>query len=245
MPDCGMTLSTPEIHQWKAEVLDHLGQGFGVTDREFDAVYPSHVQRLSAVHWTPVRVACAAVRLLDCGPGARVLDVGSGPGKVCMIGSMLGTSCYFGIEQRPWLVTLARELAATCGLERARFIQGNALNLDWGAFRAFYLYNPFYEAILPDADQIDQNGQRGPARLEASVQAAWHRLDQTAVGARVVTFHGYGAQLPPSFQLERVVDVGSTAPLELWIRQPAPRRQRIVPAEVNHGLLPAGWTQDA
>ena len=40
------------------------------------------------MHWTPVHVARRAAQFLVTGPETRVLDVGSGPGKFCLVGAL-------------------------------------------------------------------------------------------------------------------------------------------------------------
>ena len=89
-----------------------LRAGWELTDLEFDRVYPSWVRRLSDMHWTPVEVARRAAALLAVDPTTRVLDVGSGVGKFCLIGALTTRATFVGIEQRENLVTVARDTAA-------------------------------------------------------------------------------------------------------------------------------------
>lgn len=58
------------------------------TDRAFDRLLPEHLRRLSHEHWTPVDVAIRATALLCPASGTRILDIGSGVGKPCVIGTM-------------------------------------------------------------------------------------------------------------------------------------------------------------
>ena len=54
-------------------------------DEKFERVYPARIRKLSAIYWTPVAVAAEAARLLVTRPGLRVLDVGCGPAKFCLV----------------------------------------------------------------------------------------------------------------------------------------------------------------
>ncbi|HEY6179918.1 MAG TPA: hypothetical protein VIX73_35945 [Kofleriaceae bacterium] len=189
------------------------------TDRAFDSLLPEHLRQLSYRHWTPVEVAIRASTLLCPAPATRVLDVGSGVGKLCVVGAMSATGMWCGIEQHEPLVHTARMLASTLGVaERTMFVHGNALALDWDAFDAIYLYNPF-EVPLDDVDprqhQIDFRTQVG------DVQA---RLAALRDGVRVVTLHGFGGAMPPSYELEyheRVSAVGLN--LSLWVQRSSSR----------------------
>ncbi|MGI8819806.1 MAG: hypothetical protein ACR2ID_02870 [Chthoniobacterales bacterium] len=64
---------------------NEIGEGDprSLEDEKFDLLYPPEIRELSAIFWTPVRLAAEAARLLVPLPGTRVLDVGCGPGKFC------------------------------------------------------------------------------------------------------------------------------------------------------------------
>jgi hypothetical protein len=192
------------------------------TDRAFDSLLPEHLRRLSDRHWTPVEVAIRATSLLCPASGTRVLDVGSGVGKLCVVGAMSAIGLWCGIEQHEPLVHTARMLASTLGVsDRTTFLHGNALALDWNDFDAIYLYNPF-ETPLYDVDPrqhvIDFRAQ------VAHVQA---RLAALRGQVRVVTLHGFGGAMPPSYDLvyhERISAVGLN--LALWVQQAGPPTER-------------------
>ena len=115
-----------------------------VTDELFDRLYDPEIRAISAVHWTPAAVAVGMARLLAPDRSSIVLDIGSGVGKFCVLGALATEGVFVGIEQRLHLVTIARKLAGTLGIERASFVHGNVLDLDWSRFTAFYLFNPFW-----------------------------------------------------------------------------------------------------
>ncbi len=72
-----------------------------VEDEKFDLIYPPEVRELSSIFWTPVRIAAEAAELLAVTPATRVLDIGCGPGKFCLVAAKLTEGSFTGIEQRP------------------------------------------------------------------------------------------------------------------------------------------------
>jgi SAM-dependent methyltransferase len=183
---------------------------------DFDRLMDAEARRLSAIHWTPTRVCHRAVQLLSVGEGDRVLDVGSGVGKLCVLGSLISHASFLGVEQRLPLVAQARRLAAYVG-SKAEFIHGDAFDVDWSGFQAIYLYNPFDEARFASSWQIDGSIQTGVEVFDRLVHRTQLRLAGLAPGTRVVTFHGLGGPMPGGY--ERLVgEPIADGALELWTR---------------------------
>lgn len=184
-------------------------------DQAFDRLLPGHLRDLSPRHWTPVEVAIRAAALLDPTRATRILDVGSGAGKLCVVGAMSGMGQWCGVEQHEPLVHTARMLASTLGVaERASFMHGDALAADWDAFDVVYLYNPF-ESPLHDVDPR-QHAVDFPRR----VAHAQVRLAALRPGVRVVTLDGFGGAMPASYDLayqERISSAGLS--LALWVQR--------------------------
>ncbi len=189
-----------------------LQTGEGVPDRTFDRLYPHHVRELSLAFWTPVRVAMRAVELLD--PARRrVLDVGSGVGKFCLVAATLTGAEVTGIEHRADLVRIATGAAERLGV-RARFVRGELADIDWDAFDAFYFYNPFFENVHED-NHIDETVELSRRRLDAALRHASEALARPRPGTRVVTYHGLGGPMPSTYQLVTSECAGSDK-LKLW-----------------------------
>ena len=106
----------------------------------FDQIFDQRVRKVSSVHWTPVEVVLSILELLNLNEGAKVLDVGSGSGKFCLVGALNSTASFFGVEQRQSLVKMANQLAAAFDLDNASFIYGNAVQLDWSDYDVIYLF---------------------------------------------------------------------------------------------------------
>lgn len=193
-------------------------------DDEFDTVYSEWVRGHSERHWTPVEVARLAADLLVASAYTRVLDVGSGAGKFCIVGALTTRhGRFYGIEQRADLVHAAREAARSYGVEpRVHFIQGDITSIDWREFNAFYFYNPFSEPIeeSPDAGVSFRGGIKAALHLrEYYIRFARTQLTAAPSGTRVVTYYGLGGQLPPGYQCIRREGHGTDF-IELWVKQP-------------------------
>jgi SAM-dependent methyltransferase len=191
-----------------------LERGDALTDRDFDRLYPHHVRELSRAFWTPVRVAQRAAELLAPAKDRRVLDVGSGVGKFCIVAAARGLEVT-GLEHREDLVRIARSVAERVQAA-ALFVHGDLGAVDWADYGAFYFYNPFFENVHRD-NHIDERVELSSRKFEADLGAAVAALALAPVGTRVVTYHGLGAPLPPTYRLIANESAGSDT-LKLWVR---------------------------
>src|SRR4051795_13047165 len=105
---------------------DALARGEPVDDAALDAVFPDELRARSAVHWTPVAVARRAAAMLAPLAGHRILDVGAGVGKMCVIGAAVTRATWWGIEQDEAQVEAARHAAWALGVDgETRFVHGD------------------------------------------------------------------------------------------------------------------------
>ncbi len=188
-----------------------------MTDREFDRVFQESVRALSKVHWTPIEVARRAAELLVPDSSSRVLDLGSGAGKFCLVGAMSTEGHFVGVESRKNLVSLSKQLAQRLKLDRAEFICDDALNLDWSGFSGIYLFNPFEEHIS-EKIQFEPAGEFSPKLYKKSVELTVSKLAALPQGTRAVTFHGFGGVLSPEYRLISE-DRFRAGVLQCWVRQ--------------------------
>lgn len=196
-----------------------------VLDRTFDQVFLAEHRGWSRDHWTPVEVAQRAMAWLACGKGEAILDVGAGGGKLCLIGALSCAARFVGLEQRPELVQCAQRAAKLLRVERQiEFRRAGLDAVDWLRFAGVYLYNPFGELLLVPDDRhafASEEPRSTFARREAydrHVEEVQRRLDELRPGTRVVTYHGFGGQMPRGFeQMGR--EVIARGPLELWIKR--------------------------
>ena len=158
-----------------------------------------------------------AASLLCDGGHRRILDVGSGCGKFCLVGALSSQGEFTGIEQRSNLSLVATENAEALKAKSANFIHGNAFDLDWSSFDAFYFFNPFYE--LKEWDRRIDQTLDGKTELDfvRYVREATHRLVKAKAGTRIVTYHGYGGAPPSGFYLSKTIPIGTDS-LSLWVK---------------------------
>ncbi len=184
---------------------------------DFDRLLDDEARRLSLIHWTPATVCRRAAELLALAPGERVLDVGAGIGKLCLLGSVRSEGQFVGIEQRAPLVATARSLAARLG-STATFILGDAFDVAWSGYAALYFYNPFDEARFPSTRLTDGTIATGPQVFDRLVASAQQRLSELPAATRVVVFHGIGGPMPECYRLDLAEKIGDGT-IERWIRR--------------------------
>ena len=199
--------------------LETLRRGGTITDSEFDALYPSWIQELSEMFWTPVGVAQRVTQFLVDKPGDRVLDVGSGVGKFCFVGAGSSGGVFHGIEQREELVKVASELAAKHPWtpELTEFRHGNMLDISWRGYQGIYLFNPFFEQTSGPWCQIDDRVRYSRKTQKHYIQGALDKLAETEPGTRIATYFGFGASLPCSYR-KIAYERFDKGPLEVWVK---------------------------
>lgn len=176
-------------------VIEALARRDAVSDEALDALFPPELTRVSAQHFTPVEVARRASEWLAPDPSSRVLDVGAGAGRFCLVGALHTGGEFTGIEQRASLVSVAREVAREHSVARVTFVQGDIRDVDYGAFDGFYVFNPFAENYLPPDERIDDSVEWSQARFDADIAFLEARLAERPPGTRVVTWNGFGGHL--------------------------------------------------
>lgn len=210
-------------------LLRQLRKRVNVSDLEFDRIFPAWARRLSERHWTPVDVARRAAYLLCPDRNARILDVGAGVGKFCILGSLVTRATFLGVEQRTTFVQTACEVANQVGATQAQFLHGNACDVDWRPFDGIYLFNPFYEHISTMAGDLDIDPiLRSPDSFYGYIAMTLDKLAETADGTRVALYHGFGGVLPDSFHLVHCERIG-TSNLELYIKGTRAMRSKPTP----------------
>lgn len=202
---------------WVARLADDLRACRSVDDRRFDRLLATPWRFASDVHWTPLDVCQTVIRWLAPQANERVLDVGSGVGKLCIVGALSTAAVFVGVEQRPLLVEQARLTAQALGADRTLLVMSDALAFDWRPYQCLYLYNPFGELDLDAERRIDSTLVTGHDVYLAHVAATERKLDEMPSGTRVVTFHGFGGDMPEAYAPVRVEQLAGGS-LALWIK---------------------------
>lgn len=193
-------------------VFELLKLNIDIPDKDFNAIYPPKISRLARQHWSSVSVSKLASEYLVERPGTKVLDIGSGAGKFCMIGATNTKGHFTGVEQRSELVELSTQLSESYRIHNVKFIHANITSIRFIDYNAFYFYNSFYENI-DILNSIDDT-----VRLDIQLyhEYSTHLVEQLAlspVGTRLVTFCSPLDIIPQSFKLQ---DTGHSGLLKFW-----------------------------
>lgn len=186
---------------------------FSVEDEKFDQIYPPAIRQLSSLFWTPVAVAAGAAELLVTAPGVRVLDIGCGAGKFCLVGASLTEGRFTGIERRAELLKAARQAAMLLHLPNVEFVHANIAEVAFAEYDAFYLFNPFEENM--HGHKIATDVPLSPELFKKYTHYVADQLGQKPIGTRVVSYAGYGDEVPSCYDCELALFRDD---LKLWIK---------------------------
>ncbi|MBK8922002.1 MAG: methyltransferase domain-containing protein [Saprospirales bacterium] len=181
-------------------VIINLRSGAAMKDSDFDAIYPTRIKQISKYHFTPVGVAKRAAEFLVKAPGARVLDVGSGAGKFCLIGAACTQGHFTGVEHRKRLHLLAEQLAGKYKLSNLSFLWGNITEIDFSKFDAIYFFNSFFENIVP-LGAIDQSVELSSSLYKSYSLHVKDQLGAMPAGARLATYFSYSMEIPAGYTM--------------------------------------------
>ncbi len=178
---------------------EESSEKYFISDELFNSLYPEHISEVAARHWTPLEVAKKAASFLSTHEGAKVLDIGSGAGKFCLIAAHCHPEVQFtGVEQRSYLVDLCKELKGKLHLSNVNFINENIKETDLSVYDHFYFYNSFYENI-PGTQKIDYQVEYAERLYDYYNQILYRKLNETPINTRLVTYHSLEKEIPPGF----------------------------------------------
>jgi predicted RNA methylase len=197
-----------------------------MSDAAFDQFLPPELRHVSDDYWTPLPVVRRVAAWLRAERIGTLVDIGSGAGKFCVTTALLAPCRVIGLEQRPSLVASAEALASLFEVDdRVRFVTGAFGDVPTPLGDAYYLFNPFGEyafSPLQDADDAVTFSEQGYTR---DVDATTRFLARARPGTVVITYNGFGADPPPSYEQTRV-DLGFRGALRLWKKRRQPTRAR-------------------
>lgn len=191
---------------------ERLQNNFLVNDEEFNSIYPELIRELSGKHWTPVAVAKVAAEFLVTRQGIKVLDIGSGVGKFCMIGSALTKGHFTGVEYREILYSFAVELSKHYGVKNTEFIHDNITNINFKDFEAFYFFNSFIEN-MSEQEVMDNSVPISPQLYGKYTQYLRLQFASMPVGTRLATYWGNSEEVPRGYVLQSIAFEGE---LKMW-----------------------------
>lgn len=197
-------------------ILDQLQHSKPVTDEEFNTMYSVLLQGVAEFHFSPVNVAIAAAEFLAPEPGRNILDIGSGAGKFCMIGSAITEGHFTGIEQREKLHELAIQLTEKYQWPNVHFRHANIVDVPFDGFDGIYYFNSFFEHVIP-ADAIDDQIEFSRVHMTTYTLYVKQQLASMPPGTRLVTYFSYANMIPWSYE-----NVGTEFDGKMikWIKRP-------------------------
>jgi len=187
---------------------------YNLTEENFSNLLPAYLRKASRLYFTPIHIAQIASQWLTEGGKKHVLDIGAGVGKFCITGASHSDSFFYGVEYRTSLANLANGLINHFDIKNASVHKGNITDVDFNNFNSFYLFNPFYENLIPSMRLNDEVELAGAA-YSYYLKETEIKLDNSATGTRLVTYHGNNFEVPESFKKIKETPDGF---LKLWIK---------------------------
>jgi SAM-dependent methyltransferase len=195
-------------------IFTQIASNINISDAAFDEVYPDKIREVSAIQFTPFKVAKKAARFLTNGKAVKVLDIGSGVGKFCLIGSACTKGHFTGVEQRKSLHLVAKRVAKKFELTNLTFINDNIMNIDFMNYEAFYLFNPFFENI----SLLGTKNKEVEYKREFFILYSMYvneQLDKMPIGTKLVSYYSFGQEIPDSYELKGTAIEGK---MKMWIK---------------------------
>ena len=193
-------------------IFEHLKAAVEIKDEDFDAIYPEYLLPMAAFHFTPIEVAKTSAEFLVNQPGTKVMDIGAGAGKFCMLGSIYTQGHFTGIEQSSELCKLSIRLSRQYQLSNLDFICCNITEVFFKSYDAFYFFNAFYENI-DQSDRLDTSIEPDRRLYEKYSAYVREELDSLPIGTRLATYFSYLEEIPESYE---IVSKGFEDKLLMW-----------------------------
>jgi len=185
-------------------------------DRAFDRFLPHELRVVSSRYWTPLVVALRAAEWFDELNIRTLVDIGSGAGKFCVATALASRVHVTGVEQRLRLVSAAHDLARLFEADaRVTFVHGTFGETVLPEADAYYMYNPFGENLFGPEDYLDNDVELSHARQLRDLAAVKQLLRDAPVGTCLLTYNGFGGEVPASYREIRV-DRETPNVLRMW-----------------------------
>jgi len=183
-------------------VFDKIKIQKRISDLEFDKIYPADFQELSPRHFTPVKVAIKASKLLVKNSHDKIIDIGSGVGKFCCIGSVVTDADFYGVEKRKRLVSISNNIKEQFKLKHAYFLNQDFSKIDFKQFNGIYFFNSFQEK-LDSSCVMDKYSSVERKVYDTYHQTLKQKLNECESGTRLVTYYTFKNKIPSSFQFQK------------------------------------------
>jgi Methyltransferase domain len=184
-------------------IFEQIRSNEEINDIEFDLMYPIKLKDAIEMHFTPIEVAKTAARYLAHKKGVKVLDIGSGAGKFCMIGSACTEGSFTGVELRESLFATALRISKRYNLLNIEFVHANITDIPFKDFDAFYFFNAFYENVSRlGVGKINNELDLSRELYDTYSFYVKQQLDEMPVGTKLVTYFSFSKEVPDSYHLQ-------------------------------------------
>jgi len=176
-------------------------------NKEFDQLLSPAFKKVADIHWTPTTIVVKAAKWLGENGKSKILDIGSGVGKFCMVGAGVSEARFTGVELRKNLVDEANKIKEELGLKKVSFLNQNITTVSFKEYDAFYFYNPFCEHAAV-ADWIDKKTDLSLEKLAEYENHIYDELAKKEKGTKVVTYLSAIFNLPESYFAVEILNDG-------------------------------------
>ncbi len=180
---------------------------------DFDELLHSEFQKLSTTFWSSNEIIDLTIDWLELNSTSRVLDIGSGVGKFCVLGSQISDASFTGVEIRKNLVAEAKRLANKLELDNCVFIHSDVRDFDFQEYDSFFYYNPFCEHIAID-EVIDNTIEFSRENHRKYEELMFEKLKTLSVGIKIITYCSSDFILPRNYHL---IKTNGDSTLALWV----------------------------
>jgi len=184
-------------------------------DEEFDKIYDPKFLSLSYRHFTQIRSTRLAIQLIGDSQAVSILDIGSGIGKFCHVGSQLSKCKFTGVELRDDFYNEAVRVATELNYNAPSFIHGSFTSIDFKKFNAFYFFNSFEEYYNPDCIIDDKTVKSQELYNELKLKLK-EKLNEATPGSRLITYYVKLGHVPDTYHLKFSAEDGH---MKLWVKE--------------------------
>ncbi len=186
-----------------------------VDDRYFNALTSVEFINHDKIHWSNFSVIEESISFLKKNNVKTILDIGSGIGKFCILGTMLSNIQFSGVEIRKNLHDEAQRIKQQNNLSGIHFINDDIKNIDFSPFDAFYYYNPFCEHIATK-DIIDNQIDLTEEKYYQYENFILQEMEKMIVGTIVILHNAKAFILSKNY---RLIDVLENGELTFWVKE--------------------------
>ena len=195
-------------------IIQSIRYDLPISDVDFDKLYSPYIQSLSELHWTSIEVAKKAASFLVQSSDTKVLDIGSGVGKFCIVGASTTSGVFYGVEQRKELVDISRQIISDHHVHNVKILHSNIIDIDFSNYNSYYFFNSFYENI-EESRMMDCSVTTSNLHYQQYRDYMYLQLLKAPIGTRLATYCCIVRDIPSCYT---VYQTSFNHQLKLWIK---------------------------